>query len=301
MATSIRPVIHHPRKHDSAFHTDVLSYSRPPPKTRSEMIKEFIWNKKKHTFCSRTRINWVSIAIYYAIFLTVLITTLHGFLLIWKGIIDLISPDGPRLGYEDSSPLASNPQLNFLPLDLPNLPLVRVDSARSIKVIESFLTPYRLCMGEGCIDVREWLDECGNAPFGYDKLLPCVYVKMNRRVGWVPDPFVSVDKLPMDVRKELEPEFEKNSSQPQVWVACQGADPINRDHIYTDHLKFFKHGFEVSNFPFTKQKMFFLEPFIAIQINTTGLKRVLHRVSCSAYAKNLDPLKTKSDFMLYVQ
>lgn len=275
---------------------DVIHYYRPPNRTRCQRVKEFLWNKKERTCCSRTPLNWTMITIYYIIFLTVVFTTLFGCLIVVEWVATTRNPNEPRYSF-DESPIGTNPGVNFLPLDINFGPLVRVDESSNVKQIESFLSKYKGCNDSGCFDVST-LAECGSPPYGYDTDEPCIYVKLNRLIGWVPDPYTLNDTLPGNLPPELN-EVIKNSTRAKVWVHCRGSAPVDRDHI-RGTLSYKNQGFDLSGFPYRKQKKF-LDPLVVIKINTTDLKRTVYTVSCSAYAKNLDVDQAKSEFLLYTQ
>ncbi|KAL0270341.1 UNVERIFIED_CONTAM: hypothetical protein PYX00_007788 [Menopon gallinae] len=270
----------------------------PPKKPPERTFWEFICNKKEGTCFNRTPLNWTMITIYYIFFLMVVFVTMYACLRIVERVRRIRNPDEPTYGLA-SSPIGTNPQLNFIPLSTRKGPVLRVDLPQSIREIETFLSQYTDCSQPPCENVTEWLQECGISPFGYDKYTPCIYVKINRVLNWIPDPIVRVDDLPQEVRKELGPHI-MITTQPQIWVMCRGENPLTRDHISREKIRHLKHGLSADYYPFQKRQRTLPDPFIAIQINATGAARTLQTFSCRAYAKNLDSEETEAEFLLYV-
>lgn len=74
--------------------------------------------------------------------------------------------------------------------------------------------------GQVCdVDVRQWGDCSPDQYFNYHRNSPCIFLKLNRIYGWVPDYYNDPHDLPANMPQQLK-EHIGNVSQIQVGPKC---------------------------------------------------------------------------------
>jgi sodium/potassium-transporting ATPase subunit beta len=113
-------------------------------------------------------------------------------------------------------------------------------------------------------------DKCqtGQA-YGYNNSAPCIFLKLNRIYGWIPEYYNDSTNLPDDMPKGLKehiislPEAHRN----QVWVSCGGESPADRDILGNadDVVEYFpSRGFPSYFYPYLNTQGY-LSPLVAVK------------------------------------
>jgi len=148
---------------------------------------------------------------------------------------------------------------------------------------------------------------CSAAGYGYEEGEPCIFVKVNKIIGWQPYSFGSLQE-----EAERETNRKDNSKAPSLastlnapynpnlmYIRCYGLKADDQDNLgvvsyYPEHG-----GIDFSNFPYegkVKQPKY-IPPIVAVKLSNAK-KGVEISVGCKAYALNiLDDIRTNSGFM----
>ena len=142
-------------------------------------------------------------------------------------------------------------------------------------------------LGSHCTSAESW---------GYTRRTPCVIIKMNQVMGWVPEVYtrtdIERDQLPEDMPEYLK-EIIKQSAidnyygEPlkMVWVSCEGENAADQEYIgrikYTPWYGFPAYYFPYMNIPG------YLPPIVALRF-VRPKQNVLINIQCRAWAKNIN-------------
>ncbi|KAJ8680605.1 hypothetical protein QAD02_016392 [Eretmocerus hayati] len=120
-----------------------------------------------------------------------------------------------------------------------------------------------------CFFDIERLGDCSKAPYGYTKpYQPCVYIKFNKRIGWLPIFYTQAQPLPENMPIWLQ-RMIQNTDKFLVWLSCDGKSESDRKHV--GQIKYLPEpGFPVQYFPFNGE-INYLAPMVALRFpNLTG-------------------------------
>jgi len=130
--------------------------------------------------------------------------------------------------------------------------------------------------------------------WGYLSGQPCVLLKLNKMIKWVPDVYknmtdvekaVKKDDMPKELATHIEEETKTKGFMPQlIWVSCYGKYPPDQDEI--GELQYFpQRGFDIKYFPFTNTPGY-RAPLVAVKFVNPPKQLVLN-IECRAWAKNI--------------
>lgn len=115
--------------------------------------------------------------------------------------------------------------------------------------------------------------------FGYDLGQPCILLKLNRTLGWVPEPYEDGSlpaKLPKYIQDNYDPRY--------VYISCEGENPADKENVgplvYYPNLGIPNYYFPYRNTPG------YQSPFIFAQFPRPQ-RGVIINVECKAWAKNI--------------
>ncbi|KAK6635538.1 hypothetical protein RUM44_000790 [Polyplax serrata] len=199
----------------------------------------------------------------------------------------------------DESPVGSTPLLNYFPL-LDSRSLLWLSPYRSfeeyVNEIDTVFEGYK--KADENFNTTEF-GQCSQAPYGYNNSTPCIFIRINRMISWKPTPYQSDDKLPANTPPVIE-KLIKNSSEPRIWVYCEGTTAKDRDHMKPDFYDFQgSEGFNASGFPYTRQHNY-VDPIVSIMLKDLP-KKIIFSFTCSAWSKNVDARKTQVDVNFYFE
>ncbi|XP_040078209.1 sodium/potassium-transporting ATPase subunit beta-2-like [Ixodes scapularis] len=115
--------------------------------------------------------------------------------------------------------------------------------------------------------------------FGYDRGQPCILLKLNRTLGWVPEPYENGSfpaKLPKYIQDDYDPRY--------VYISCDGENPADKENVgplvYYPNLGIPNYYFPYRNTPG------YQSPFIFVRFPRPQ-RGVIISVECKAWAKNI--------------
>ncbi|XP_062551182.1 sodium/potassium-transporting ATPase subunit beta-1-like [Armigeres subalbatus] len=285
---------------------EFLFPQRPEPIT----WKQFFYNEKTGKVMGRTRYSWGALFVFYSVYFVILFSL---FAICMQGLFYTLSDQYPKYQLSDSL-IGNNPGLGFrpMPTHVKQGALIYYTAANESQVtpwverIEQFLHPYRdpsklplegknqvncnftsrPAPGKVCkVDLSQ-MGPCNLADgYGYNKSTPCIFVKMNRIYGWVPE-YYDVDKLPENMPADLVEHIKSlpEKERKQVWVSCNGISPADKEVI--GPLAFYPtRGFPGYYFPYLNTPGY-LSPVLAVHFMRTAIKQSVN-LECRMWAKNL--------------
>lgn len=264
----------------------------------------FVYNSETGTFFTRTPSSWGKIGLFYLVYYTGLAGFFAGMLSIFLyGFTDDIMPS--LVGCY--SILPQNPGMGFRPQPNETKAIVMFDPRKPhsygyyVENIHGFLSNprelqdganisyfagqtsdyFRNCTADSkkaklgtkpcAFDLTEMPDvmrECVNQSYGFPSGQPCVAIKLNRVIEFVP-------KL-------------INESDPYLRIRCEGQNAADRDNI--GEIEYFpKDGVDTWHYPFMGQKHY-LSPLVFVKFHNVT-RNVLVQVVCQPV--NVDNIKQK--------
>ncbi|KAK6632157.1 Sodium/potassium-transporting ATPase subunit beta-2 [Polyplax serrata] len=255
------------------------------------------------------------IILFYTIFYIVL-SALFAFCM-WV-FFQTLDPRIPKWKLDESL-IGTNPGLGFRPMpDTGNVESTLIwykgtdkeNYKYWVKSLEEFLEVYRrpgLTPGRGqniyncdysrkpgpgqvCdVDIRSW-DPCTvENDFNYHKASPCIFLKLNKIYGWVPEYYNSTEGLPDQMPEELKRHIrEVARTRPHelntIWVSCEGENPADIENL--GPITYIpRRGFPGYFFPFENSEGY-LSPLTAIHVKNPR-SGVIINIECKAWAKNI--------------
>ncbi|KAM6447443.1 sodium/potassium-transporting ATPase subunit beta-1 [Liasis olivaceus] len=270
--------------------------------------KKFIWNSEKKEFLGRTGGSWFKIFLFYVIFygclagifigtIQVLLLTISEFKPKYQ---DRIAPPGLT-----NVPQVSKMEISFNPSDPNSYKLYT-------SLLEGFLKNYERekqqeihfenCGSEpsppknrgpfdgsqsglpSCKFYRSWLGNCSgieDPTFGYQDGKPCVIIKLNRILGFVP-------KLPLNDSLPPELKAKYNPNVIPVYCAAKRTDETNKIGPVEYYGLGGFGGFPLQYYPYYGRiiQKEYLQPLVAVQFTNLTTDMEL-RIECKAYGQNI--------------
>lgn len=290
-----------------------FDYNRVPEhKTRWKALQDFIHNPAEGTYCGHTGKKWAITGIFYACFFSVLALL---FAVCMKGLLATLNNEKPRWILEESL-IGTNPGLGFRPIseDTNEKSLIWYSSSDPSSVqkwtglLDKFLEEYRnssllpnggrnqqICnydkpakAGHVCaVDVNDWGPCSPRQQYGFNNSAPCIYIKLNRIYGWVPEYYNDTENLPSEMPPTLVNHIKSVNSSwlNTVWVSCEGANPHDNESIgWLDYYPE-SHGFPGYYYPYQNIPSY-LSPIVAVHFRRPERNKIIN-VNCRAWAKNI--------------
>ncbi|OQV18782.1 putative Sodium/potassium-transporting ATPase subunit beta-2 [Hypsibius exemplaris] len=289
-----------------------------------------IYNSEDGTFIGRTCMQWFQLLVFYICFYVGLAVFFGVGLFLF---LHQLSSLTPKYVVEDSL-LGDTPGMGFAPkITDDGTDLLWVNGTCTekncsctgkndcccysgeeeyIKTLTDFMKPYKNAQQTAdtfvaCRNDRESSEEevckvpisdlgpCGIDPtFGYSTKSPCVALKLNKMISWLPHPYTDVDQVPANVtdfyNNVLKTKFELDPSM--IYITCTGQNDADNEHMgpIMLHPKTIpKYYFPYRNTPG------YLSPLVMVQFLNPQTGIVIN-VRCSAWAKNLKPDTSSSTF-----
>lgn len=284
--------------------------------TLKQKIKYTIYDSRQGTpkIFGRTPKNWGKLGLWYLAFHTVG-AILFG--LCMKGLLMTIDEHMPRYILEDSL-IGNNPGMGFRPMpqgseDGSSVVWYQAKNKTNIdlwmKSFSDFLAPYMEEPGRhknraecdyklpkqpdkvcDC-DVQgpEWGECTLKNNYGFPSSSPCIFLKLNRIIGWVPDYYRNESELPSNMPEFLKNEFKKTYNTDQrmlntIWVSCSPEGPADNETL--GPIQYFpRPGFPGYYYPYMNQPGY-LSPLIAVQFKRPPVARLVN-IECRAWARNI--------------
>lgn len=285
---------------------------KAPKKPFKERFNSFVdgfYNKQYREFLSKDAMGWLKLSAFYAAFYLWL-ASFFCFLLFLFWTTRIRGQTLPVYYNTDSvmNYKVVNPGLGFRPHLNPESDLIFIktsDSSENVKSLNNFLEFYEKNKN---VEFTGAHDESVN--FNYEEIVkntpcskensyglgsknPCVVVKLNRIIGWVPQS-MDLSELPDGLNKtvmDLEDNEDIGAKKNFVYVACGGQYAFDKDNIeeieyFSSHFTNEIGGINFKYFPYTNQENY-LSPLIFVHFKKVSPNTLLN-VICKAYGGNID-------------
>lgn len=276
-----------------------------PSRPEKRSFGQFVFDKDTGYICGRSTKNWGQLILFYLAFYVVLAAL---FTICMQTLLATMNHEYPKWQLE-ASLIGTNPGLAYRPMpDDPDISGTVIeyraanksDVKQWVNRLDSFLDPYmnhegnnqvpcdfdtKLNPGQVCeVNVKQFTPCTSEQGYSYNKSAPCIFVKLNKIYGWLPEFYDDVDDLPEDMPTDLVDHIKslKPKDRQQVWVSCKGLS--NNDDIgpveYSNNR-----GFATYYYPYTNQPGY-LSPLVAVHFARPPVKTAIN-VECRAWAKNV--------------
>jgi len=287
-------------------------YTRPPKVGGWQSFTTFLWNSETNQFLGRTFSSWAKILFFYVCFYAGLIGFFSALMALFFQTLDMKAPKWQQT----SSLIGSNPGLGFRPMPPDShvestLIWYRVNDNNYdewVQKIDTFLQPYidsqdssntntqycdydtkdateKVCK----VDISKWNPCVSSQHYNYHRGGPCIFLKLNKIFGWMPEFFNDTEKLPKDMPDDLKNFIaEEKTKNPKglntVWVSCEGENPADTENI--GNIQYIpSRGFPGYYFPYRNTEGY-LSPLLAVWFENPATG-VLINIECKAWAHNI--------------
>ncbi|XP_011502903.1 PREDICTED: sodium/potassium-transporting ATPase subunit beta-like [Ceratosolen solmsi marchali] len=212
--------------------------------------------------------------------------------------------------FEMSSLNSHGPGIVLKPNIIPNSkpPLILIDESHKMNKVKKYVTAVKKMLSEYNVDQSKFdiicnnslrnqnmnkacyfdiqtLGQCSKAPYGYTwPPQPCVYIRFNKRFGWMPIFYNQAFYLPKTMPQWLQKTIQK-SDKFYVWLSCEGVS--NNDTVLMGEIDYLPSpGFPIQYFPFFGQ-IDYHTPIVALQFKNLTVNQLIN-IECKAWAQNID-------------
>lgn len=301
-------------KQDELLNVQVQYFYKPEDMklTEKQKFKKFLWDPQERRFFGRTGVSWSKICLFYLCFYGMLAALVAICMWVFYQTLD---PRIPKWQL-DGSIIGTNPGLGFRPMNEDNAESTLIWFQGSNKTnymkwvnnlqesLDKYYTPgktekgtasIRRCSytqspqrGQVCdFDVRLW-DECSpDKFFNYHRNAPCIFLKLNRIYGWIPDYYDDPNDLPEEMPILLKDHIArvKPEERRTIWISCEGENPA--DIEYLGPISYYPkvQGFPGYYYPYENSEGY-LSPLVAVQF-LRPISGIVINIECKAWAKNI--------------
>ncbi|XP_055685932.1 sodium/potassium-transporting ATPase subunit beta-2-like isoform X2 [Lutzomyia longipalpis] len=290
-------------------------YRRPVQKSKKESFLKFIYDPKKKSVFGRTGPSWIKIGIFYTVFYGVLAALVA--ICMWV-FFQTLDPRIPKWKMNKSL-IGTNPGLGFRPLP----PEENVESTLIwykgtdyenynvwTEALNEFLAVYKtpgLTPGRGqniyncdyqrppppgqvCdVEIKSWTPCTQENNYNYHKSSPCVFLKLNKIYGWIPEYYNDSHYLPDGMPQQLkdlvrEEEVKTPHTLNTIWVSCEGENPADIENV--GPVRYYpRQGFPGYFYPYENSEGY-LSPLVAVHF-VRPVRGIIINIECKAWAKNI--------------
>lgn len=142
--------------------------------------------------------------------------------------------------------------------------------------------------GQVCdVDIKNWAPCTQENNYNYHRSAPCIFLKLNKIYGWIPEYYNQTDQLPNGMPKDLQDHIKdiEKTQRPAVriflwlflikhlitcfsfqlntiWVSCEGENPADIENV--GPIKYYpRRGFPGYFYPFENSEGY-LSPLVAV-------------------------------------
>jgi len=284
---------------------------------KHESFGTFLYNKQEGTVMGRTGESWAKIGGFYLVFYSFLAAFFAVIMTVFYQTLDYGTPT--YTPGQDGGSILKNVALGYRPLSpVVESTLIWVNRGNN-KTMQHWITnlnekvePYLnkstvskkvkyvacdentvLKENEVCdFNVGQFGAPCEKDNWGYKDGTPCVLLKLNKMINWVPDFYEKLDELPKEMPANLknyittESKKRVNETVPKhVWVSCEGKYAPDEDTLGEVSLlpqPFFPGWY----YPYTNAEGY-LSPLVALFIKAPT-ENIVINIECKAWAKNIE-------------
>ncbi|XP_032668439.1 sodium/potassium-transporting ATPase subunit beta-2-like [Odontomachus brunneus] len=292
----------------------------PDTRTRWEILRDGIYNPQEGTYCGHPPKKWGYTLIFYTCFFAGLAVL---FSICMKGMLATLSTQKPKWTLKDSL-IGTNPGLGFRPIaenaDERSLIWYKASNATEVQkwtqLLDTFLEQYidpsllpdggrtqQICNytmpaknGNVCaVDVNNWGPCSPSQQYGFNNSAPCIFIKLNKIYGWIPEYYNDTENLPSEMPDSLVDYIKtvNTSWLNTVWVSCKGENPHDNENI--GKLNYYPrgHGFPGFYYPYENLPGY-LSPVVAVHF-LRPTRNLIINVECRAWAKNIQYSSYRSE------
>ncbi|XP_034936760.1 sodium/potassium-transporting ATPase subunit beta-2-like [Chelonus insularis] len=288
----------------------------PPNQTGWEKFHKFLYDSENGTVFGKTGKQWGITGLFYLAFLSVLALL---FSVCMAGLMATIDEEKPRWTLHESL-IGSSPGLGFRPIseNTKELALIvykatNVSQVETwVKRIDDFLENYKnrsslpnggenqqICSyehpslkpGHVCkVDVDQFGPCSPGNSYGFDQSAPCIFIKLNKIIDWVPEYYDADSDFPDTMPKDLVQQIKSYNNTEKlktVWVSCHGENSKDEEAI-KGQIKYYPEnvqGFPGYYYPY-RFVPDYLSPLVAVQFLRPPRNEIIS-VECRAWAKNI--------------
>ncbi|XP_023302953.2 sodium/potassium-transporting ATPase subunit beta-1-like [Lucilia cuprina] len=239
-------------------------------------------NLENGTVLTRTPFHWLLLLIFYTIFFC-------GILALWflcYGIFE------KSLLLQRPKWLLSQPGFSFEPATTFRENYLKVEyHVESLEEVGGLVDHINKALGKYGNIPKEHYGECQNHNYyGYGISKPCIFLKINRIIGFKTLALESINDLPQDAPQEMLEYLESLSElklKQHIWISCDARPSVK-------FLYFPRRFYEISDVDYVSavnySNGFYNESdfkrIIAVQIDNISLN-VKHHIRCFLWAKNI--------------
>ncbi|XP_045598995.1 sodium/potassium-transporting ATPase subunit beta [Procambarus clarkii] len=281
-------------------------------------FKAYVWNKQTREFLGRTGTLWFKLLVFYVIFYICLAAFFAVMMVLLYQSID--TQHMPTYIPGDGGSINHSPAMGYRPMpshDFIQSTLIWYKSGDDegikhwVDSLNNFIKAYEATSevvsgqhitdcsedkppkeGEVCRFLDTWLtDKCQKAEsWGYKTESPCVLIKFNKMIGWVPEVYERLEELPEEMPQTLKDHIEKRTQENKgkvpkmIWVSCEGENPADQEYLGPIRYSPWQ-GFPAYYFPYMHTPGY-LSPLIAVQFDSPA-SNLLISIECRAWAKNI--------------
>lgn len=278
-------------------------------------LRRFLHNPNEGTYLGRTTVSWAKIGIFYAVFYGILAALVA--ICMWV-FFQTLDPRIPKWTLNKSI-IGTNPGLGFRPMP----PSDNVESTLIwyqgtdynnykywTESLNEFLAVYKIpgltpgrgqnifnCdynqpppKGQVCdVDIKNWAPCNQENNYSYHRSSPCVFLKLNKIYGWVPEYYNDSQALPDGMPDQLKKFIKSEETTARermntIWISCEGENPADEENL--GPIRYIPtQGFPGYFYPYQNSEGY-LSPLVAIHFErpTQG---ILINIECKAWAKNI--------------
>ncbi|XP_031636259.1 sodium/potassium-transporting ATPase subunit beta-2-like isoform X2 [Contarinia nasturtii] len=278
-----------------------------------QSFRDFLYNSKTKTVLGRNANSWIKIGIFYSIFYAALAALVA--LCMWV-FFQTLDPRIPKWKLKESL-IGTNPGLGFRPMPPSesiestliwykgtNYENYRQWTDALDKFLANYKTPGSNSPGRGqnifncdyqappppgkvCdVDIKQFLKCTHENNYSYHKSSPCVFIKLNRIYGWVPEFYNDTNYLPPQMPKQLKQLINGTDATKlnNVWISCEGENPADIENM--GPIEYFPtQGFPGYYFPYENSEGY-LSPLVAIHFKKPT-RGIIINIECKAWAYNI--------------
>lgn len=144
--------------------------------------------------------------------------------------------------------------------------------------------------GQVCdVDIKSWSPCVQENNYNYHKSAPCVFLKLNKIYGWIPEYFNESNSLPDSMPLRLKDFVKGEEANARhrlntIWVSCEGENPADVENI--GPIQYYPtQGFPGYFYPYENSEGY-LSPLVAVHFERP-VRGIIINIECKAWAKNI--------------